>query len=113
MLEELQSGSGEIEACAIVSEDGLMIAGIFPQHYDEGKAAVSGSAMIATGTKVTKELNRGKLQQVLLKSDNGYTIVTKAGDRSVLLILAGNNAKLGLIFLDIARATEEAANILS
>ena len=112
ILENLQNSSSDIEACAVVSEDGLMIAGLLPEGFEEAQVAAMSAAMMSTGTRTTQELNRGTLQQLFVKGDNGYVIGTYAGPHAVLLALAGKEAKLGLIFLDLSRAAEETKNAL-
>ena len=107
ILEKLQTSSNDIEACAVVSEDGLMIAGLLPQGYEEAQVAAMSAAMMSTGTRTTQELNRGALRQLFVKGDNGYAIGMYAGPNAVLLALAGKEAKLGLLFLDLSRAVEE------
>lgn len=107
ILEKLQTGSNDIEACAVASEDGLMIAGMLPEGYEEEQIAAMSAAMMSTGTRTTQELNRGTLQQLFVKGDNGYAIAMYAGPNAVLLALAGKEAKLGLVFLDLSRTAEE------
>lgn len=107
ILEKLKTGSSDIEACAVVSEDGLMIASLLPQGYKEEQVAAMSAAMMSMGTRTTQELNRGTLRQLFVKGDNGYAIGMYAGPNAVLLALAGKGAKLGLIFLDLSRAVEE------
>jgi predicted regulator of Ras-like GTPase activity (Roadblock/LC7/MglB family) len=107
ILEKLQASSSDIEACAVVSEDGLMIASLLPDGFEEAQVAAMSAAMMSTGTRTTQELNRGTLQQLFVKGDNGYVIGMYAGPKAVLLTLARKEAKLGLLFLDLSRATEE------
>ncbi len=107
ILEKLQTGSSDIEACAVVSEDGLMIASLLPQGFEDEQVAAMCAAMMSTGTRTTQELNRGALQQLFVKGENGYVIGMYAGANAVLLALAGKEAKLGLVFLDLSRTAEE------
>ena len=104
ILENLRASSSDIEACAIVSEDGLMIASLLPQDLEETQIAAMSAAMMSMGTRTATELNRGSLQQLFVKGDNGYVIGMYAGPHAVLLALARKEAKLGLIFLDLSRA---------
>ena len=39
ILRSVQAGTPEIEASALISEDGLMIASALPQHVDEMRVA--------------------------------------------------------------------------
>ncbi|MDO3384527.1 roadblock/LC7 domain-containing protein, partial [Gilvimarinus sp. SDUM040013] len=59
-----------------------------------------------------KELARGELEQVLVKGDEGYILMTHANQDSVLTVVAKPNARLGLIFLDVKRAAEAIGKIL-
>jgi len=112
-LSDLQSSSADIEACAVVSEDGLIIASSLPQGLEETRIAAMSAVLLSMGTRTAMELQRGTLQQIFVKGENGYIIIMNAGDHSVLLAMARKEAKLGLIFLDLSRAAEKVKNILS
>lgn len=113
ILERLQASSSDIEACAVVSEDGLMIASLLPKGLEEAQIAAMSAAMMSMGTRTAQELKRGSLQQLFIKGDNGYVISMNAGPHAVLLALARKEAKLGLIFLDLSRAAEETNKVLA
>ena len=113
ILENLRASSSDIEACAVVSEDGLMIASLLPQGHEEGPIAAMSAAMMSMGTRTALELKRGTLQQLFVKGDNGYVVIMNAGPHAVLLALARKEAKLGLIFLDLSRAADEAEKVLA
>ncbi len=111
-LRELQRSSGDIEACAVVSEDGLIIASSLPQDVEEDQVAAMSAAMLSMGTRIASELDRGELKQLFVKGGKGYVVTVNAGPNAVLLSLARKEAKLGLIFLDISRAAKTIADIL-
>jgi predicted regulator of Ras-like GTPase activity (Roadblock/LC7/MglB family) len=113
ILENLRASSSDIEACAIVSEDGLMIASLLLQGLEEGQIAAMSAVMMSMGTRTAQELKRGTLQQLFVKGENGYVIGMYAGPHAVLLALARKEAKLGLIFLDLSRAAKETQETLS
>lgn len=113
ILHNLQGSSSDIEACAIVSEDGLMIASLLPHGLEEVQIAAMSAAMMSMGTRTAGELNRGSLQQLFVKGDNGYVIGMYAGAHAVLLALARKEAKLGLIFFDLSRAAEATEKALA
>ncbi len=112
-LTNLQGSSADVEACAVVSEDGLIIASSLPQGYDENHIAAMSAAMLSMGTRTTVELKRGAIQQLFVKGDNGYAILMYAGAHAALLAMTRKEAKLGLIFLDMNRAAEEVKNVLA
>lgn len=111
-LRELQSNSTDIEAAAIVSVDGLSIASSLPVGTEEDRVSAMSAAMLSLGERISSELGRGELQQLFVKGENGYVILTAVGEDAVLTVLAGKNARLGLIFLDIARAVGDLQNTL-
>jgi predicted regulator of Ras-like GTPase activity (Roadblock/LC7/MglB family) len=65
------------------------------------------AAMISLGERISGELKRGTLDQVYIRGNNGYVILMSVGEEAVLTAMARNNAKLGLIFLDMKRAVED------
>jgi predicted regulator of Ras-like GTPase activity (Roadblock/LC7/MglB family) len=111
-LSDLQASSADVEACAVVSEDGLIIASSLPQGLEESRIAAMSAAMLSMGSRTAAELNRGNIEQLFVKGQKGYVIVMHAGPHASLLAMARKEAKLGLIFLDTARAAEEVKNIL-
>jgi predicted regulator of Ras-like GTPase activity (Roadblock/LC7/MglB family) len=112
VLTELNGTSADIEASGIISTDGLMIASVLPAGMDEDRVGAMSAAMLSLGDRTAQELNRGNLEQVLIKGRQGYVLMTYAGEDAVLTVLAKPNAKLGLIFLDVKRAAESVAEML-
>ncbi len=112
ILSELNGSSADIEASAIVSTDGLMMAALLPGGMDEDRVGAMSAALLSLGDRTAKELARGGLEQVLIKGDKGYILMTHAGEDAVLTVLAKPQAKLGLIFLDVKRAAESVAKVI-
>ncbi len=112
ILSELNGSSADIEASAIVSIDGLMMAALLPSSMDEDRVGAMSAALLSLGDRTAKELARGGLEQVLIKGDKGYTLMIHAGEDAVLTVLAKPQAKLGLIFLDVKRAAESISKVI-
>ena len=112
ILSELNGTSADIEASAIVSTDGLMMAALLPSNMDEDRVGAMSAALLSLGDRTAKELARGGLEQVLIKGLGGYVLMTYAGDDAVLTVLAKSQAKLGLIFLDVKRAAESISKVI-
>ncbi len=112
ILGDLNGSSAEIEASAVISTDGLMMAAMLPAGMDEDRVGAMAAAMLSLGDRTAQELARGNIEQVLIKGDNGYVLMTHAGDEAVLSILAKSSARLGLIFLDVKRAAESIAKVI-
>ena len=112
-LEDLQANFSDLEVSAVVSQDGLMIASLLPERGDGGPVAAMCAAMMLVGTRAVRELERGTLRQVLVKGDNGSAVITSAGPNAVLLALAKKEARLGLVFMELSRTSEEIEKILA
>jgi uncharacterized protein len=111
-LRDLQASSPDIEASAVVSVDGLTIASALPQGVEEDRVAAMSAAMLSLGERIASELGRGSLEQVYIKGVNGYVVLMSVGEEAVLTALAREQAKLGLIFLDMRRAAEALSKLI-
>ncbi len=111
-LRELQAMAPDIEASALVSVDGLIIASALPEDAEEDRVSAMSAAMLSLGERIAQELQRGDLEQVYIKGDTGYVILTAVGEEAVLTALARPEAKLGLVFLEMRRAAEDLARIV-
>ncbi len=112
ILKDLNGTSADIEASAVISTDGLMIASLLPADMDEDRVGAMSAAILSLGERSAVELARGDLEQVLIKGDNGYILMTHASDEAVLTVVAKPKARLGLIFLDVKRAAEEISKLI-
>ena len=112
VLSELNGASADIEASAVVSADGLVMASLLPANLDEDRVGAMTAAMLSLGARTSDELGRGELQQVLTRSSQGYVVMTQAGEEAVVTVLAKETAKLGLVFLDVKRAARDIAKLI-
>jgi predicted regulator of Ras-like GTPase activity (Roadblock/LC7/MglB family) len=106
-LRNMQAASPEIEASAVVSVDGLIMASSLPAEVEEDRVSAMSAAMLSLGERIAGELGRGGLDQVYIRGSGGYVILTAIGEEAVLTALAREQAKLGLIFLEMRRAAED------
>jgi len=111
-LRELQASSPDIEASAVVSVDGLMMASALPSDVEEDRVSAMSAAMLSLGERIASELGRGQLDQVYIRGAGGYVFLMSVGQEAVLTVLARKEAKLGLVFLDMRRAAEDLAKIV-
>lgn len=105
-LRNLQASSPDIEASAVVSVDGLTIASALPQGIEEDRVSAMSAAMLSLGERIASELGRGILEQVYIRGENGYVLLMAVGEEAVLTVMARQQARLGLIMLDMRRAVE-------
>ena len=111
-LRELQLSSPVIEGSAIVSVDGLTIASALSAQIEEDRVSAMSAAMLSLGERIANELGRGVLDQVYIKGKNGYVFLMAVGEEAVLTVMAREDAKLGLVFLDMRRAVEDLEKLI-
>lgn len=111
-LRDLQSGAPDVEASAVVSVDGLIMASSLPTDVDEDRISAMSAAMLSLGDRIADELKRGTLQRVYIEGTDGIIVLMAIGDEAVLTVMARNKAKLGLIFLDMRRAAKDIESLL-
>src|SRR2546429_4093091 len=99
-LRTMQMNTPDIEASAVVSVDGLIMASALPANVEEDRVSAMSAAMLSLGERIAGELGRGLLDQVYIRGGTGYVILMSVGADAVLTALVRENAKLGLIFLD-------------
>jgi predicted regulator of Ras-like GTPase activity (Roadblock/LC7/MglB family) len=111
-LRELQASTQDVEAAAIVSVDGLTMASSMPGGIEEDRVSAMSAAMLSLGERIAGELKRGVLEQVYVKGEHGYVILIAVGEEAVLTVLAREQARLGLILLDMRRAVEDLVKLV-
>ena len=105
-LRQLQQTEG-VEAAAVVSVDGLIMASALPASIEEDRVAAMSAALLSLGDRIATELGRGTLEQVYIKGSKGYVILMAIGEEAVLTVLALEKTAPGLVFLDMKRAAAE------
>ncbi len=112
ILKDLQAATPDIEATAVVSVDGLVMASALPADVEEDRVAAMSAAMLSLGERTAQELGRGILNQVFIKGENGYVLLMNAGTDAVLTAMARADAKLGMIFLDMKRTADDIGKVV-
>lgn len=106
VLQELIKNVG-LEGASLVSVDGLPIASVLKPGMEEDRIAAMSAAILSLGERVAEELAKGALEQITIKSQDGYVILTGVGKDAVIVVLADNHAKLGLLLMEIKKAQEK------
>lgn len=111
-LKALSMNTPDIEASAVVSVDGLIMASALPADVEEDRVSAMSAAMLSLGERIANELRRGQLDQVFVRGEDGYVILMAIGEEAVLTALAQSRARLGLVFLDMRRTANELINLV-
>ena len=111
-LVEMQRSTPDIEASAMVSVDGLTIASALPSNVEEDRVSAMSAAMLSLGERIAAELGREGLEQVYIHGAQGHVFVFAVGQEAVLTVLCREQAKLGMVLLDMRRAAEDLAKLV-
>jgi hypothetical protein len=112
-LRNLQGKAPDVEASAVVSVDGLIMASSLPAGVEEDRVSAMSAAMLSLGERIAGELGRGNLDEVYIHGDEGYVLLMASGVDAVLTVLAREQAKLGLVLLEMRRAAQDLEHLVS
>jgi uncharacterized protein len=111
-MEIMRQAAPDIEAAAVVSLDGLIMASALPEGFSEDRVSAMSAAMLSLGEQISKELARGPLEQLYTKGTDGYVILMAVGSEAVLTALIKPEAKLGILLLEIRRTADDLLKII-
>lgn len=111
-LREMQITTPDIEASAVVSVDGLTIASALPPNVEEDRVSAMSAAMLSLGERIATELGRKTLEQVYIHGNQGHVYVFAIGEEAVLTVLCREQAKQGMVLLEMRRAAEDLAKLV-
>lgn len=112
LLQNFVTGTPDVQGAALVSPDGLPLSSFLSSGMDEERTAAMSAAMLSLGDRIGQELTRGGIDRLFLEGENGYSILVGCSSEAVLLVLAGKQAKQGLLFLEIKRLATELSKLL-
>lgn len=112
VLQNFVTSTSDVQGAAIVTPDGLPLATSLPGSMDEERVAAMSAAMLSLGERIGSELARGGIDRIYVEGNQGYGVLTSCGDDAVFLVLASQNAKQGLLLLEIKRTLAEIKLIL-
>lgn len=113
VLLNLQAETPGLMGAVLLSAAGLTIVSTLPENVEADVVAAMTASMVALGERTAKELWRSQLSQVLIKGQEGtYALVEKVNSQVAMVVLAGDEARLGLVFMNMTRASMAIARII-
>jgi len=111
-IHSLLAQTPEIEAAAVVSYDGLPMASALPPSMDEDRVAAMSAALLSLGERAAQGLGRGELSQVYIEGESGTVFLVSADNEAVLVAVAAQGAKVGMMLYEVRRAAAAVAAAL-
>jgi len=113
LLEELVEASSDFEGAVLVSDEGLVVAAVWPvrDQDDSDVGAVATRAFELSG-RATESLDRGDLRRLILVGSKGNMIITRAGPSALCVALLKPVAKIGIASFEADRISARIAEVL-
>lgn len=102
-----------VEAAALASRDGILVAGLFPRSLNSAKIASLSAGLVGTADMAAQEMGRLEASHTIVTTVEGDIVARKVGEDYVLTVVLRPDANLGLILLHVGRVTEQLTMLLS
>jgi predicted regulator of Ras-like GTPase activity (Roadblock/LC7/MglB family) len=112
ILKEFERNIPHVEATAVVSTDGLVIASRLPDLVEEDRVGAMGAAILSISSRSGAELDRGEMRRVLIEGTNGFLLIRSIGDLAILVVLVDKKVRLGMLFYEVRRCVEQLSKLL-
>lgn len=112
ILRDVEQRIPDLEGLSVVTKDGLPIASALNTRVDEDRISAMTAAMLSLAERVVDELERGRMDEMIIKGTEGLIIIRDAGEYAVLAGIARSDAKLGLVLLDMRRCSQTLADMI-
>jgi predicted regulator of Ras-like GTPase activity (Roadblock/LC7/MglB family) len=100
ILNDFERNIPHVQATAVVSTDGLVIASRLPANVEEDRIGAMGAAILSISTRSGEELERGEMVRVLIEGTEGYILIRSVGEYAILVALVEKEVRLGLLFYE-------------
>lgn len=111
VLRELNASSADIEASAVITRDGFTISAVLDEKVDVDRLGAMCATLLSLADTTSNELERGELEEVLIKGNIGYVLVVHIGKNAVLAVVARATVNLGMVFIEAKRTAKLAAKV--
>lgn len=110
VLRAMCSADENVDACALITNDGHVLTSTLPTATDPDRLGAMSASLLALATRASEEIRRGPLQLMILEGTHGIMLLTRAGPHCVLAVASKTATRLGkVIFVSRAAATRLAA----
>lgn len=111
LLSKLE-GRTELEACAVVTKEGLRIACAVSGEVDADVYSAASAALVNLGETSLRQLKHGSLKEIIVRGDDGYTILTQAGPHHMVVGSCRKLSRMGYYLALLHRFSNKVAQTL-
>ena len=103
ILKALREANPDIIGAVLVTKDGFAVASDLAPNVDEETLAALAADLLVRASRSSSEFGQGQIEELYARTPQGYFVVAKVGSDQVLACLAGINATLGLLLIDVRK----------
>ncbi len=111
VLKRILASNREITLGIITTIEGLPILSILPRGYNETRLSAMVATLLSLSERSVVDMEIGVFKQIFIKGIDGYLLIFDA-ESAVLAVSTTEKAKLGLVFLECERASQDISKIL-
>ncbi|NHI91903.1 MAG: hypothetical protein EAX96_05330 [Candidatus Lokiarchaeota archaeon] len=111
LLKKLEART-ELEACAVITREGLRIACAVNSEVDADVYSAASAALVNLGETTLKQLRHGGLKEIIVRGDDGYTILTQAGALHMVVGSCKKLSRMGYYLALLHRFSNKVAKTL-
>lgn len=104
--------TGGIESIAIASRDGLLIYSTLKNQKRAEVLVALSATMVGAAEAASNELGKGSPERTIVESKNGKIIGYGAGPKAILLVMTVPGLNLGLVLVEMKKASEKIKQVL-
>ncbi|HHY00835.1 MAG TPA: hypothetical protein GX531_05625 [Methanothermobacter sp.] len=93
-----------VKDCLLATMDGMPVGPIDP---DSSILSAASAAALGSVGEVMKSLEYGSLEQLIVETDYGRVLMEEMGNEYALIVIADNNANIGMIRIMLKKALGE------
>lgn len=113
ILRDLREMDPDIEGTAVATTEGLVIGSSLAGNLDDEKLSAVCAAAATVNKRTAEELEKGDPTEVFIRAPKGYILILRAGESSLLVAITRESGNLGLILLDMRKASSQVAPLLA
>ncbi|MHA1998934.1 MAG: roadblock/LC7 domain-containing protein [Promethearchaeota archaeon] len=101
ILKDMRGKIEGLEASAVVSKEGLIVASDLAEGVSEMHVAAMSAILLSTCENVLIELKKGTLDVCIVQGNAGKFIIMDAGVDFILVCVLGNFTRMDLAFVEM------------
>ncbi|MHA1371381.1 MAG: roadblock/LC7 domain-containing protein [Promethearchaeota archaeon] len=109
ILKDLRGKIEGLEASAVVSKEGLIVASDLAEGVSELHVAAMSAILLSTCENVLVELKKGIFDVCIVQGDEGKFVIMDAGMDFILVAVLNNFTRMNVAFVEMRNAARKIA----